>query len=413
MKKILMIGTTDFVGGAARVSWDLGKGLVKKGHKVNYIVGYKNSDADRVYELRTNLLLKKLEELSGYNLVALARHFRAFLLSNDLDFGASEEILQHPWYKEADVVHLHNLHGHYFKIDTLLKIAKDKPVVWTLHDMWAITAHCAFCYDCDRFNNGKHYTSGVKRYQAMLCDNSEYLWNKKRKIYKKIKINVITPSRWLAEIANKSTLGNQRIEVINNGVDIQIFSPKTDLKIRKKLSISNSKKIITFVAQGGRLDPRKGGDYFLRVARHYKNDKEKVFICLGGGRRIEKTGNIIYIPFLKSPVELAAYYASSDIFLFASLAENFPLVTLEAMSCGLPVVAFNTGGISEQIGHKKDGFIAKYKNETDLIKGIEWTMSLSEEKNREMRKRIRKKVVDKFSVAKMINKYIKLYEDIS
>jgi glycosyltransferase involved in cell wall biosynthesis len=414
-KKILVIGTTDYIGGAAGVGWALGNEMLKKGLDVKYIVGYKKSNSENVYELKKNKLLSFLESKSRFNLVSLVRFIRAFFLANDIDFGAEKEILEHPWYKEADLVHCHNLHGNFFKLRTLNAIASEKPTVWTLHDGWALTAHCAHCYECKRYNNGKHFTPGLNRYGAMLWDNSEYLWDEKKRIYARSpKINVVVPSVWLANVVKSSILKDKPLSVINNGIDVNVFKPRNKKILRKELGLPKDKTIVAYVAQMGTLDPRKGGVYFLETSKHFLNNPNIVFLCIGGivGNKPVRKDNVIYIPFISDKNKLSHYYSTSDILLFASLAENFPLVTLEAMASGLPVVSFDVGGVKEQVEHRLNGYVAKYKNTNDLINGLEYILDLNKDELRTMKNCNRNKAIKKYSLKSMTNGYMNLYEKI-
>lgn len=415
MKKILVIGTADKLGGAARVGWNIAMGARKRGYGVKFIVGFKSSQDKDVYQLRSNSFLRWLNKITGKNILGLSKHFKAYLLANDIDFGASDEILNHPYYKEADLVHCHNLHGHFFKLETLAKIAIEKPTVWTLHDGWALTAHCTHCFDCKNYNNGRHFTPGLKRYQAMFWNNSEYLWNKKKEIYKKARnLTIVTPSKWLADRVKTSILKDKPLEVINNGIDTDIFKPREKSKVRKELGLPLDKTIIAYVAQWGTLDPRKGGQYFLDTTKEFHQDDNILFLCIGGivGNKPERKGNIVYVPFLKDKELLSKYYSSADILLFVSLAENFPLVTLEAMATGLPIVAFDTGGVKEQITHQVNGYICKYRDSEDLVCGIRYLLSLSNKQTESISERNRAKAVKKYSLFAMTSAYIQLYEKL-
>jgi len=412
-RKILVIGTADKVGGAARVGWDIGKNIKKYGYDTKFIVGYKKSNSPNVYELKKNSFIAKIESKTRYNLVSFLRFIRAFLLANDIDFGASDEILNHPWYKKADIVHCHNLHGNFFRLETLSKIASEKPTIWTLHDGWALTAHCAHCYDCERYNNGKHFTFGLKRYGAMLWNNSDYLWNKKKGIYaSSSKINVVVPSRWLADRVKTSILKDKPLTVINNGIDTEIFKPRDRKKVRKELRLPLRKTIVAYIAQMGTLDPRKGGAYFLDTASYFLTDPNIIFLCIGGivGAKSVKKDNIIYLPFISDKKKLSHYYSSADMLLFVSLAENFPLVTLEALSSGLPVVSFDVGGVKEQIEHKLNGYIAKYKNLGDLINGVNYILNMDKNDLEIMKNNNRHKAAEKYSINNMTEKYYELYK---
>lgn len=410
--KILMIGTSDNVGGAARVGWDLGRELRRRGWWVRYIVAYKKMDSDVVYELKKSSLTELMGRITDLNITPLSRHFRDFLFANDIDFGASDEIFNHPWYKEAEIVHLHNLHGGYFKLENLLRICKEKKVVWTLHDMWSITAHCVYCYDCGNWNKGKHHTPGYRKYGSMLWDNSEYLWNKKKNIYSKSRIFLIPSSQWLNGYVRKSILKDKPSKVILNGVDTNIFKPSNKRKVRSQLKLPQEKIIIAFINQGGVEDPRKGGGYFYQISKHFENNKKLLFLCIGGGKRRERKENILYVPFIFKVKDLAKYYKASDLFLFTSLADNCPLVPLEALSSGLPVVSFDVGGVKEEIMHKKNGYIAKYKDAKDLINGISFILKLGKARMEKMSKENRKNAVAKFSHSVLADKTITIYQHL-
>jgi len=407
-KNVLVIGTSDVIGGAAKVSQDVALGVKKYGYESRFLVGHRSSNSNKVEELDRNLLLTKALKWTGFDLRNILGHARAYLLSNDIDFGAGEDILNHKWFNEADIVHLHNLHGNFFKLATLEKIAKEKPTVWTLHDGWAITSHCAHCFDCKNYNNGKHFTSGIGRYQAVLWNNSEYLWSKKKEIYKNCNLNIVTPSLWLKKRLDGSILSGKRVHLINNGVRTSVFRPGSKSRARKLLGLPENKKIVLYIANGGRRNPFKGWEYFKYVADCFKDRKDIVFVTIFSGEEGWKD-NILNVGYVADPQKMSIYYQASDLFLFTSLAENFPLVTLEAMSSGLPIVSFDVGGVSEQVTHKKNGYVAEYKNRTDLIKGVYFILELDKNRILKMNRENRKKAVKKYSIQIMSTSYAKLY----
>jgi len=409
-QKILVIGTTDYQGGAARVGWDLGHELIKRGYDVKYLVGYKKSEKKYVYELRQPIMFKWLDEFTKYNTTGLFRHLRSFILANNIDFGASSEILDHPWYKAADIVHCHNLHGNYFKLETLVRISQEKKVVWTLHDMSAITGKCAYTTNPSKWSPGYYKCHQLASYPPMLWDNTKYMWNKKKYIYTKCgKISVISPSNWLAKIVNNSILSNHAISTIYNGVDPTIFKKIDKSVARKELNLPLNKKIVLFVADGGTKDPRKGWIYTQQAIKAASNIDNLYPICIGNDSNMQRVQNVGYVRDRKI---LAKYYSASDVLLFTSTAENCPLVVLEAMSCGLPVISFDVGGVKELVEHKLNGWIAKYKDNGDLISGIYYIFGLENKSLKTMRSINSKKVKEKYSIEKMTDNYIKLYKSL-
>lgn len=411
IKNILMIGGTDCIGGAATVGWQLGNHLNKQGYNVKYIVADKYSNSSKVYELKKNRITHWLDNHTKYNISALVRQIAFYIFANDIDFGAKEEILKHPWYKNADVIHLHNLHGNYFRLNTLVSIAKEKPTVWTLHDMWSITANCFYCYDCKHWNTGMHHTNTIGRPGNTLWDNSKYLWRKKKEIYNESRLNIVTPAVWLKNKIKNSILVKQKITVIPNGIDNKIFKNKDRTQCRKKLNLSLQKKIVLFVAQGAEKNPRKGYSYFSKLARNCSNNNQVDFLCIGSSIK-RRVGNILFIPFLRDFNELVDYYNSADVLIFPSLDEVFGLVTLEAMSCGIPVVCFDLPAIREQIMHKVNGYVAKYGDLEDLQQGMEYILKLNHAKINKIKLTNRDKVTKKYSINKMVDQYSMLYEKI-
>ena len=399
---ILVIGTTDNKGGAASVGWHVGEAMRGRGYNVKYIVGYKFSDKPYVYELKKPPLLGWIDRFSPIKVTPLFRYFRSFLAGSDIAYGSPMEILNHPWYRDADIVHCHNLHGSYFPLRLLATMAKEKRVVWTLHDMWAITGNCVYTEKAAVWKEGAPSDRRIMEYPPMLVSRAKELWQKKRAMYSQSKdLTVVTPSRWLARRVGESILKDKKTVVIPNGVDTEIFLPEDKKIVRKELQLPIDKKIVVFVAQGGAHDPRKGWEYIAAQAAIHP---ELLFLCVGGGKdRVE--GNIHYIGNIGKPGKLARYYAASDVFLFTSLAENFPLVVLEAMSCGLPVVTFAVGGVPEAVVHKVNGYVARYKDAADLGVGLTWALRAPAA----VAKRNRARVLQYYSLPAMTDDYERLY----
>ena len=233
--KILIIGTTDCKGGAASVGWNIGESLRQRGYWVKYIVGSKFSDSVHVHELQQPFLTNFMERFLPYNITGLYRHFVSSLLANDMEWGAYQEILNHPWYKEADIIHFHNLHGSYLNLNILPHVTKDKKTLWTLHDMWAITGNCVYSDTPDVWKVGASSDRKIMEYPPMFWDNAQYLWQKKREIYDKAKeLTVVVPSKWLGTKVKESILKHHVLRVIYNGIDTKTFKPADKKVVEKK-----------------------------------------------------------------------------------------------------------------------------------------------------------------------------------
>lgn len=361
--EIIQINTFDKTGGAAKVCYRIKSFLDSKNINNWLLVSSKYIDENNIIETKISLIQRifnRLIRTEGFGK-------NTYLALNKL-----------PFWKKSNLIHFHNLHGGYFNIFSILKISKNKKCIWTLHDPWII----------------KNKRNLVPEYLNIFKNKNNIFNILKKGIINKSNVIFVTPSIWLK---NKITqeYPSKKIEVINNGIDTKIFSPTDKTIARKELNLPINKKIILFVANGGRENTEKGTQYWDLLQEKYK---DVIFIEIGGNKK-----------YINSEKELALYYSAVDMLLFPSLAENFPLSILESMSCGTPVVAFNTGGIPEIIDHKINGYLAEYKNVEDLITGINFIIEQDSDK---ISNNAREKIVENFDINIMLKRYIDLYKEI-
>lgn len=397
---ILQINKGDNLGGAAKVVFRLHEEFRKKRHFSHILVDEKITKDKDVVVLEKNKEFKLKEYLmKGLGLAE-------FFLYN------KPKIINNYFFKQADIINLHNLHVRYFNLNQIVEICKFKPVVWTLHDMWAFTGHCAHSLDCQRWKNGCGQCPQLDIYPHLKIDVTSWLWKKKESIYNNSDFIVVAPSKWLKKKAEKSMLANKRIELIYHGVDEQAFKPQNRKMLRRKLNLPLEKKIICFVAQKGSENIWKGGNFLKKIINEFRTDEDKVFIEIGGYQKsIENEGRVIKIPYIMKADNLAEYYAAADILLFTSLAESFGLVVIEAMACGLPVVAFDTGPMSEIIKHLRTGYLARYKDLQDLKAGVNLLLSNDKLLN-DNRFMSRQRVQSYFTLRKQVDNYLKIYRSL-
>lgn len=251
---------------------------------------------------------------------------------------------------QPDIIHIHNLHGYWINYEILFKYIKDNDigVVWTLHDSWPFTGHCA-CWQyigCKKFKTGCGYCPGQKLYPKALIDRSHINYLKKKNSFTKVNnLFLVTPSDWLNKTVQSTFLNCYPIATIHNGINRNIFSPVEYKFLFEKYPIKRNKKIILYVAMNTN-DPWKGLDILLETMKHLNNKYQLVIV--GESKDICKE-NIISIGRTENQNELAAFYSMADVLANPSLDDNYPTINLEALACGLPVATFHTGGISEQI----------------------------------------------------------------
>ena len=388
---ILHINTIDNRGGAGRVHWRLSNEQKRRGHHVFSFVGFKYSDDPTVCEVPKNPLYYRMSKF----------------FANDLRFSRSNWILKTEEYKKADIIHCHNIHSGFFNLKTLEIMSKEKPVVWTLQDLWPITSGCTDSYRCK--------IEKPRKFCGVLWDNRKHLLEQKKKIYRNSNFTTVTSSQWMTEKIKGSVLGHLDNRLIFNGIDTSIFKPRNKLESRNELSLPLDKKIILFIAVGGIGDRLKGANYVEEIAKHYLEDTSKLFVAIGGNKKTysdqaESGQNIIKTGYIGDEKMLAKYYSAADMFLYPSRADNSPLVVTEAMACGTPVVSFETDGIPEMISDC--GLLAKKEDLDDLLRKTEDMLSIPQDRYLKMRSLGIEKVKRDYSLEKMATKYLSLYSEL-
>lgn len=266
-----------------------------------------------------------------------------------------------------DVIHLHTLHESYVNLSMLFRYIKRQniPVVWTLHDCWAFTGHCPHfgIVDCDKWMTGCHDCPSYHEYPKSLVDNSKIMWKLKRKWFTGVSdLTIVTPSRWLAELADRSFLRDYPVKVINNGIDLSVFKP-TSGDFRKKYGLGD-KHIVLGVAFGWTY--KKGLDVFIELVKRLDSEKYAVVI-VGTSDDVDVMlpDGIISVHRTSDQIELAEIYTAADVFVNPTREESFGLVNAESLACGTPVITFKTGG-SPEIIDKSCGSVVD-KGDVDML----------------------------------------------
>ncbi len=394
--KILSINKADRVGGAAELAYALDQQLITLGHQVDFFVDTKVSDSSFVKHIAQPRALFYLSHLLG----------------TDIDLFLTDRIIDTPEFKAADIIHCHNLHGHYFNLETLVKMSRLKPVVWTLHDLWALTPYCSHSFaepDADGF-----YTCPANASRSwMKCHRAKYLQARKAKLYGELgSITLVAPSLWLKSKLANSCLSNQFSHLIHNGINLTNRPDRRQSQLlRSKLSLPADKKIILFVASGGKDNIWKGWSYTEQVIRELSSRSDLLFLCIGGAPMDNPPANLRFVSYLDQSA-LAEYYACADVFLLSSTAESFALVLLEAMFAGLPVVSFSVGAAPELITHRHNGYLAKSYESSGLIAGLDQVLAFNQHQLDDILLSNQKLITKSFSLTAMTSAYLELYQSI-
>jgi len=318
---------------------------------------------------------------------------------------------------------LRNLFGGYFNLWGLPSFTAGKPVVWRLPDLWAVTGHCAFPYDCDRWITGCYECplltpEGRKHVEPppTVLDGTRRVWRVKRRLYDQSSLHIIVNSRWMRDQVSRSILGNSlSINVISNGVELNIYQPRDKKGARSILGLPPDEKIMLFVAH--RLGAYRKGFQLASQAMEIIQEKDlqsPMFITMGSQERWikpERVKNSKHFGYVKDPEKQALIYAAADAFLCTTLAEGQPQTALESMACGTPVIAFDLGPMPEEVKDGVTGFIVPSQDVDALVGGIERFLN-NEDLHPVMSVNCRKQALEKYDLDKQTEKYIHLYEEI-
>lgn len=361
--KILQINSVCGTGSTGRIATDIHNILLEEGHE-SYIA-YGRGEAKNIAEKYT---IKIGNKYDMYVHGILTRLFDRHGLASK---KATEEFIKKIEKLNPDVIHLHNIHGYYLNYQILFKYLKqsNKKVIWTLHDSWSYTGHCAY-YDyvkCKKWKTQCKNCPQKEKYPTTnFIDNSFNNYNLKKESFLGVKdLTIVTPSKWLAEEVKKSFLKDYKIQVINNGIDLENFKP-TKSNFREKYKLED-KFIILGVASV--WDERKGIKYFYELSKKLETNEKIVLVGLNKNQLKELPKNILGIERTNSVKELAEIYAAANVFVNPTLEDNFPTTNLEAGACGTFGITFNTGG-SPECYDTNTGIIVEKENLEQLIEAI-------------------------------------------
>ena len=301
---------------------------------------------------------------------------------------------------EPDIIHLHCIHGYFINISLLFTYIKEKniKVIWTQHDCWAFTGHCAYfdACGCEKWKTGCHDCEQLTTYPASrLMDNSKWNWETKKELFTGANVTVDTPCEWLSKLVKISFLGEYPIRVIYNGIDTNVFKP-TKSYFKKKNEIEAKKMILGVASE---WTERKGLRDFIELDEML-DKKEYVIVLVGVSKKqVENLPkDIIALNRTNNIKELVEIYSAADVYFNPTYEDNFPTTNLEATACGTPVITYDTGGSPESV----DLRAVVQKGNLNRVKNIICS------ELQIFKPRLR----DEMKVESMVAEYIQLYRDV-
>ncbi len=396
--KIAIINMVDY-GSTGRIMFQTADTARQKGHLVRtYSKKWRNQNVKR-----------KEHKYYGYT-IENAIHVivsKLFGLQGMLSIFGTKQLIRDLKRYQPDIVHLHNLHDSSTCLPVLLKALgkADIPVVWTLHDCWAFTGQCTH-FLVEKCENWKIGCTNCKFQKSLVKTNcTAWVWRKKKKSIDSIKnLTIVTPSKWLSSLVKESLFRDRPISVINNGIDLNIFSNKNSSLVRQERKCSE-KSIILAVASV--WTERKGLLDLIEVDKKLDHVKYQM-VVVGTNEMIDKLlpKTVISIHRTADEMELAKLYSCADVFVNPTYEDTFPTTNIEALACGTPVITYNTGG-SPEIIDEKCGCVVECGNIEEIISNIIKICSSTKNYDNTCRKR-----AECYDRQERYIEYVNLYEEI-
>lgn len=374
--RTLILNAMDLQGGAAIATYRLFQALRRAGADVSMAVQRKTGDDPAVIGLAGKWgdalawLRPRIDQLP----LRLYPDRRSPLFSPAVVPGLLPRLERSP---APDVVHASWIAGGFLRPEALA--AFRRPVVWTLHDMWPFTGGCHYAGACRAYET----TCGAcpELGSSRAYDLSTRLWKRKEAAWRRMDLTVVTPSRWLGRCARESALfRDRRVEVIPNCIDTQVFKPVDRDFARDLLGLPIDRRLVLLLAERAMSDPRKGHQFLAPAVQWLATSRPDLpidLVIVGESRPARPSDQGVPVHYLGKLSDDAAKvlaYCAADVVVTPSTQENLSNAVMESLSCGVPVVAFDIGGMPDLVSHRQHGYLASPFVVEDLAAGIAWTV---------------------------------------
>lgn len=347
---ILHLSTHDTRGGAARSAWRLHQGLLSIGSSSRMLVRTKHSDSSTVLDADDGTLASWHEQIATPWFQSLIPEGSSWFTTGSTNAG----ITDHPWVREADILHLHWVAEWLSVADIASLAALGKPIYWTFHDLWAVS--CGNHYAGSNTPLNDHWQSG-ENLPTAIRDLARREYERKLQFLAPLPIQVIAPSHWCAGICRQSQIGQHwEVSVVPYSIDTSVFRPESRSIARKMLGLPLDGTLLLFGA-ASLSDPRKGFPHICEALPK----EEGVELVLFGADQVDQT--IVNVPIkhfgqISDERQMARLFAAADAYLCPTLEDNLPNTVIESLCCGTPVIGYATGGMVDMVIHGRNGLLA-------------------------------------------------------
>lgn len=401
-KGSVFFNTHDLSGGAAKVARALFNAQ-KEVEPAHFFVKHKKTEDPNIHPVpefekipaRLRFYLKQAAEKEGW-----------------LDYDALNPLglLNHEHFAAADLVHFHNLHGAYFSYELLPVLSRGKSAVWTIHDMHPLTGHCGFSMECEAWKTGCGNCPDLNIYPSIKKDRTAYLHQRKKALIQQANPVLVSPSIWLAKRLQRA-FPKLRVKTIPNGVNTRVFCPGSKEAARTELKLPKDDFLLVYASELATQNPYKGGEVVRELIGSELPPNTKI-ITIGGK---ESKGSEQHLPYgyIASEQEMAKLFQAADLMVYPTKADNHPLVVMEALATGLPVLATAEAGIPEIIEDGVQGWLMpRATGAAPFLQRIQEMATQPQSRWTEAQNAARKHAEENFTLQAMIQAYQKLYSSL-
>jgi len=399
---VVQFHPTDAKGGGSKLAYQI-HDRMRRLHDVEsrLFVDTKYRDDDSVHELG---------RLPGedYLTAGIER-----LLSLDGLGSPSSFRIQSTVRDDVDLIHLHNVHGGYFNMLNVRLFPSSVPILWTTHDMWPVTGNCINSHGCTRFESTCGQCPELDSYPGLSFDTTRFLLALKRRLFDRESITYAVPSEWMGRMIERSRFGDRPIHHVPNGIDIDRFEPMDTDAARQEFDLSPDHDVILFVAHHVG-DEKKGLQDLVTALRDRPDLGDVTVLVVGKGSippGLSPSGYDVRMPGFVSPERMPLAFNAATITAIPSYGESFCLTATESMACETPVVAYDVGGLGEQVTSEV-GWTAPLGDLEEFTANLETAIEqpgLRREKGR----RARQRVTDRYNIENTVESYYDLYRELT
>lgn len=404
---ILHISNTDLVGG--RFTGYYMQQSLDKSHSVEMAVWNRRTQSSHVHRMPPDNSVLRF----------LATTTMAFGHRVGLDelTGSSGWLLpSRDYFRRADVVHLHLIHNSAnFSILSLPMLSRHKPVVWTIHDPWAMTGGCEHSFECDRWLTGCAPRCPHPRRRSLFQHYVPYLhWKIKKWVYQRADMTLIVASQWMQERIERSPLlRHLPCHRIPFGVDLEVFKPRSKMECRRRLGIAPGHKVIAFRDVGLQSDRFKGMRWLMAALMIYEPQEPTSLLIFedGKGFKVLAPKYTVTTPGWVDGEDLAVAMSAADVFLMPSIQEAFGLMAVEAMACGTPVIVFEGTSLPDVIKSPRGGLAVPAMDSVALAGAIKRLLD-DDDLRSELGGQARQIAEREYAFPLYVQRHIRLYEEV-